>query len=127
MAAAPARQLPRDPDRPTRAQQRARRPQDVAGGGQPGIRWDRVGRLGLLLVLLVVAALYVGPASSWVSTRHEANLRAAEVQQLKDQNAELRARRAALRRPGTLEREARSLGMVKPGEKAWSVSGLPDG
>lgn len=96
-------------------------------GGAQGIRWDRVGRVALLLVLVVVALLYVGPATSYVRTLHEAGQRRAEVQQLREQNRALRDRRAALRKPGTIEREARRLGMVKPGEKAWSVTGLPDG
>ena len=125
--AAPARAPTRDPDRPSRAQQRASRPRVVAGGAAPGIRWDRVGRVALLLVLLVVAGLYIGPATSYVSTMREASVRRGEVTELRAQNKALRERRAALRRPGTLEREARSLGMVRPGEKAWSVSGLPDG
>lgn len=92
-----------------------------------GIRWDRLGRLGLLAVLGVIVLLYVGPAHSFVSTLHEAKARRAEVAQLKRQNAELRARRAELARPGTLVREARRTGMVAPGERAYVVRGLPKG
>jgi len=98
----------------------------VAGGGR-GIRWDRVGRVGLLIVLVGLLALYVGPARSYWSTLQEAEVRRAEVEALRKENRELRARRAALSRQSTLEREARRLGMVRPGDRSFSVEGLPPG
>jgi cell division protein FtsB len=58
---------------------------------------------------------------------HEAKLRRAEVAVLKRENARLRARRDALRRAGALEREARRLGMVRPGERPYVVQHLPKG
>ena len=39
------------------------------------IRWDRLGRIALLLVLLGVIALYVNPLRSYVSTWQEAKHR----------------------------------------------------
>lgn len=102
------------------------RPRVVVGGGR-GIRWDRVGRVGLLIVLVGLLALYVGPARSYWSTLQEAEGRRAEVEALREENRELRARRAALSRQGTLEREARRLGMVRPGDRSFSVEGLPPG
>jgi cell division protein FtsB len=104
----------------------APRPHVVAGGGR-GIRWDRVGRVGLLIVLVGLLALYVGPARSYWTTLQEAEGRRAEVEALRQENRELRARRAALSRQGTLEREARRLGMVRPGDRSFSVEGLPPG
>jgi cell division protein FtsB len=88
------------------------------------IRWDRVARVGLLLVLLGVIALYVNPLRSYLSAQGEAEQRRAEVAELKRENERLRARKAELRDPRALEREARRLGMVKPGERAYVVSGL---
>lgn len=96
----------------------------VAGGGR-AIRWDRVGRVALLVVLLGVVALYVGPSISFFQTYREAKTRRAEVRQLQTENAKLRARRQALKDPQTLEREARRLGLVKPGERPFIVKGLP--
>ncbi|MBI5106808.1 MAG: septum formation initiator family protein, partial [Solirubrobacterales bacterium] len=90
-------------------------------------RWDRVGRVALLVVLLGVVALYVKPAVSYVETRHESAQRAAQVEELKRENRKLRARRTALQDPRTLEREARRLGLVRPGERAYVVKGLPKG
>ena len=90
-----------------------------------GIRWDRIGRVSLLVVLVGVVALYVGPAMSYFETWKEADSRRADVRDLQRDNAVLRARRDALRDPRTLEREARRLGMVKPGERAYIVRNLP--
>jgi cell division protein FtsB len=88
------------------------------------IRWDRLGRVGLLLVLVGVIALYVNPLRSYVSTWSEAKSRRAEVAELERQNAKLRARKEQLQNPRALEREARRLGMVKPGERAYVVERL---
>jgi cell division protein FtsB len=81
--------------------------------------------VALLLVLLGVLALYVNPARSWWSTKQESTQRGAEVTELKRENERLRERRAQLKDPRALEEEARRLGMVKPGERAFVVEGLP--
>jgi cell division protein FtsB len=88
------------------------------------IRWDRVGRVALLLVLVGVLLLYVNPLRSWFSTLHESNARHAEVARLEHENAVLRHRQAELQNPRALEREARRLGMIRPGERPYVVSGL---
>ncbi len=95
---------------------RARRP---AG---PGIRWDRVGRIALLLVLGLILALYVGPLHSYLTTWQESKERKAEVTRLEAERARLLDRKRELERAVTLERAARSLGMVKPGERPYAVA-----
>jgi cell division protein FtsB len=100
------------------------RPRAVAGGAR-GIRWDRVGRVALLVVLMGVLTLYISPSIHLLETWQESKQRRSEVQQLERENDALRARRTALRDPRTLEREARRLGLVKPGERAYIVRGLP--
>jgi hypothetical protein len=122
---APARSAARAHDSSARPRQTA--PPRVVAGGARGIRWDRVGRIGLLVVLVGILGLYVGPARSYFSTRGEAGVKRAEVQRLQRENVRLRQRRAALRSPKALEREARRLGMVRPGERAYVVRGLPKG
>ena len=89
------------------------------------IRWDRVGRWALLGVLGLVLYLYIGPATTWVSTWKEARAKRAEVAELRTQNERLRERRDALKRRSSLEREARRLGMGKAGERMYVVEGLP--
>jgi cell division protein FtsB len=89
------------------------------------IRWDRVGRVALLLVLLLIVYLYVGPVRSWWSTWQDSKAKQAQVQRLERENAQLRARKAALGTPQALEREARRIGMVRPDERPFVVGGLP--
>ena len=85
------------------------------------IRWDRLGRWALIAVFGFVLYLYIGPAVSWVSTYQQAGRKRDEVAVLRQRNAELRERRRELRDERALEREARRLGMVKAGEKAYVV------
>ena len=89
------------------------------------IRWDRLGRWALLFVLALVIYLYIGPARTWVSTWPEARQKREEVATLQAENRRLRARSARAQRASALEREARRLGMVKAGERAYIVEGLP--
>lgn len=91
------------------------------------IRWERVSRWALLGVLLLIVYLYVGPTRAWLSAYGEAREKREEVAQLKVRNAELRERHRELQRASTQEREARRLGMVRAGERAYVVTGLPDG
>jgi cell division protein FtsB len=91
------------------------------------IRWDRLGRWALIGVFGLVLYLYVGPALNWIGTYREAARQRAQVAALKAQHAKLRAQVIKLKAPGALEREARALGMVKAGERAYVVQGLPGG
>ncbi|HET6868755.1 MAG TPA: septum formation initiator family protein [Solirubrobacteraceae bacterium] len=89
------------------------------------MRWDRVGRVGLLVVLCVVAGLYVQQAMAYLSVRSQASHQRAIVQQLKLSNANLRAQERSLNNPVTILRNARALGMVRVGEHPYEVVGLP--
>jgi cell division protein FtsB len=118
MAAARARSSPARRSAPRPRQ----KPRAINGGR---IRWDRISRLALLGVLVFLMFLFIGPARSYVSTWQKAKHERAVVADLKRQNADLRARRAALTHPAVLEREARQLGMTRPGEKVFVLRGLP--
>lgn len=114
--------------RPDRAAPPRTRPRVV--GGRPvragAIRWDRLGRHALRLVFIGVALLYVHPLLSIWSTRHDAQKRRGEVVRLAHEKRELARRITALRGDKALEREARRLGMVRRGERAYVITGLPD-
>jgi cell division protein FtsB len=89
------------------------------------IRWDRIGRWSLLAVFLLILYLYISPVTSlWHAWGEAAHQRQA-VAALKDRNAQLRERKAGLLDESRLEEEARRLGMVKAGERAYVVQGLP--
>jgi len=90
-----------------------------------GIRWDRVGRVGLLTTLGVIMLLYVSPALHWVQQSRTAGEQRDELRELTTQNRELKRRVRELRSPGALEREARRLGMVRQGERAYVIENLP--
>jgi cell division protein FtsB len=85
------------------------------------IRWDRLGRWALIAVFAFVLYLYIGPAVKWVSTYRHAGEKREELASLKARHAELLERRRELQDERALEREARRLGMVKAGEKAFVV------
>jgi cell division protein FtsB len=90
-----------------------------------GIRWDRVGRYALLGTLFVILIAYVSPLTHWLQQSRTAGEQRDELQQLQAENRELKRRARELRDPRALEREARRLGMVKQGERAFVVRGLP--
>jgi hypothetical protein len=90
------------------------------------MRWDRVSRAAMLLVLVVLAYLYISPVRGLISDLHEAASRHLQVVSLERTYAELRAQERTLARASTLEIEARNLGLVRPGEREYVVSGLPD-
>jgi cell division protein FtsB len=90
-----------------------------------GIRWDRVGRLGLLGVLFVILILYVSPVMHWIEQSRTAGHERSQVKSLQAEHDMLQARLRELHEPGAVEREARKLGMVAPGEKPYVVQGVP--
>jgi cell division protein FtsB len=89
------------------------------------IRWDRLGRLALLGTLVVILLLYVSPAKHWLQQSSTAGAQREELEGLTEENKELKQRVRALRDPGALEQAARRLGMVRQGERAYVIEGLP--
>jgi cell division protein FtsB len=88
------------------------------------VRWDRVGRVGLLVVLSVVIGLYVQHTLSYFSTRSQADQQLAIVQRLTRENANLVKQQSSLSDPATIVSDARGLGMVRQGERPYVITGL---
>lgn len=88
------------------------------------IRWDRLGRYALLMVLCAVLLAYIAPVSHWLRQSETARHERAQLHALKEENQELKQRVQDLKRPVALEREARELGMVKEGEQAYVIENL---
>jgi cell division protein FtsB len=120
-AARSARRAPAPP----RAAARPRPVANVRTGRTSAIRWDRVGRLIVLLAFGAVALLYVHPLLSIWSARGESAKRRTEVVRLQAEQQRLERRVRALKNPKALEREARRLGMVRPGERGYVIQNLP--
>jgi cell division protein FtsB len=89
------------------------------------IRWDRVGRVALLGTLAVIMVLYISPARHWIEQSRTAGEQNGELRELVAKNRQLKRRVHELRSPGALEREARRLGMVRRGERAYVIENLP--
>jgi cell division protein FtsB len=89
------------------------------------VRWDRVGRVALLVVLAIVAGLYVQHAVSFLSARSQSARQQALVHQLQRDNRQLLRQQTSLRDPATIALYARKLGMVKPGERPFVITGSP--
>jgi cell division protein FtsB len=87
------------------------------------VRWDRAGRVGLLIVLVVVVGLYVQHTVSYFSTRAQADGEQAIVTQLSRENASLLKQQQSLSSPATIVSDARALGMVRPNELPYVITG----
>jgi hypothetical protein len=105
----------------------------TARAGAPGqtlglgrVRWDRLGRVAMMCVLVALVYLYVSAGVHMLSTWHQARRESAAVASMEREHRSLVGQRAALTAPGTLETEARQLGMMKPGEQPYVVTGLPN-
>ena len=97
----------------------------MRAGSRGRVRWDRLGRLALLSVLVVVLGLYISPAKHWLEQSQTAKAQKQELQTLNEENATLKRRLRGLRHPDTLENEARRLGMVKEGERSYVIENPP--
>lgn len=80
----------------------------------------------MLLVMVAIAYLYLSAGlrlfSAWGESKHDA----AQVRVLERQHGLLERQRAALASPGSVLTQARALGMIRRGEQAYVVSGLPN-
>jgi cell division protein FtsB len=74
--------------------------------------------------LLLTAFFYYRPLQAYLSARHELTQREAEVNALSAQHRTLERRLAASTSTGELVKEARRLGLVRPGERLFIVKGI---
>ena len=82
------------------------------------LRWIGVAALAL------VAFLYYRPLHSYFSTRNALEQRSAQVAQLRVEHAALSRRLTRSTSKQALERAARHLGLVRPGERLYIVRGI---
>jgi hypothetical protein len=101
------------------------RPGASASFGVRRVRWDRLGRVAMLCVLVALLYLYVSAGVHMLSTWHQSHRDSAVVAGMEREHRSLVGQHAVLTAPGTLETEARQLGMTKPGEQPYVVTGLP--
>jgi cell division protein FtsB len=82
-------------------------------------------RLLALGGVLLVAFLYWRPAHAYLRTKHTLEARQADVRALQAEKTRLEKRLAQAGTKQQLVREARRLGLVKPGERLFIVRGIP--
>jgi cell division protein FtsB len=76
--------------------------------------------------LVLIALLYWKPLRTYQHTRTVLDRRQAEVARLRVQQQQLRHRLATVATGDQLIREARRLGLVKPGERLFIVRGIAE-
>jgi cell division protein FtsB len=84
------------------------------------LRW-----LGVV-AFVVIALSYVHPLRSYWAAQERVAERKAELAGLDRQNARLEKRLALSDNDAFIEREARRLGLVRPGERLFIVKGVED-
>jgi hypothetical protein len=90
----------------------------------------RIGRRRLRLLWFVAIAgiavyLYYRPIASYLETRNELTTTRSDVESLRLVKGELQLRLVNSTSVGSIEREARRIGYVKPGERLFVVKGIP--
>jgi cell division protein FtsB len=106
----------------SRSWQRPARPAPALGAQ---VRWDRIGRVAMLFVLGALLYLYLSAGVHLVSKLSQVRRDRAAVVTLEREHGALARQHSSLGLRGTIEEEARQLGMIRPGEQPYIVSGLP--
>jgi hypothetical protein len=88
------------------------------------IKWDRIGRIALTLVLFAVLYSYLNPAIDFVKTYTATTEAKAQLHELQHENTKLHKRVQSATDPIVVDRRARSLGLVGEGETPVVVRGL---
>jgi len=117
-----ARSRTRTASRPKRRPAALRRP--AARRGASRIRWDRVGRIALTLVLAAVLYSYLNPAIDFVKTYRATSAAKAEFHDVLRENKRLHRRVQTSEEAAVIDRKARAQGMVAEGERPIVVQGL---
>jgi cell division protein FtsB len=80
------------------------------------IKWDRVGRIALVLVLVLVGYSYLNPAIEFVKTYTQTTAAKEKFHGLLNENKKLHAEIHSAKNPLVVAEAARSQGMVAEGE-----------
>ena len=88
------------------------------------IKWDRVGRIALVLVLFAVAYSYLNPAINLFETYQSTTAAKAEFHQLLQENKRLHRSIQSADDPAVVEQTARRQGLVAEGETPFVLNGL---
>lgn len=90
-----------------------------------GVNWDRFGRVVLTVVLFAILASYLNPVVNFIHAWRDSKSTKQHLVELRQENLQLERQAATDSSDAVLLREARKLGMVRPGEHAYSIRNLP--
>jgi hypothetical protein len=107
----------------TRRRPAARKTRPAARRGGSRIKWDRVGRVALTLVLVAVLYSYLGPSLDFVKTYTGTTAAKAKLHDLLKENRRLHNRIQSADDPLVVDHEARAQGMVAEGETPVVIHG----
>jgi hypothetical protein len=107
----------------TRRRPAARRSRPAARRGGSRIKWDRVGRVALTLVLVAVLYSYLGPSVDFVKTYTGTTAAKAKLHDLLKENRLLHNRIQSADDPLVVDHEARAQGMIAEGETPVVIHG----
>lgn len=108
----------------TKRRPAARRARPGARKDASRIKWDRVGRIALVLVLFAVAYSYLNPAIDLFKTYQSTTAAKAEFHTLLRENKSLHRAIQSADEPAVVERIARSQGLAGEGETTFVLHGL---
>jgi cell division protein FtsL len=109
-------------NRKRRPAARKRRP--AARSGPSRVKWDRIGRIALVVVLFAVAYSYLNPAIDFVKTYTATTAAKAQLHELQHENRKLHNQVQSSDDPVVIDSKARAQGMVLEGENPVVARGL---
>ncbi|HSS41437.1 MAG TPA: hypothetical protein VLK37_02665 [Solirubrobacterales bacterium] len=101
----------------------ARKRRPAARSGASRIKWDRVGRVALTVVLVAVLYSYLGPSINFVKTYTGTTAAKAKLHTLLKEDRRLHNRIQSADDPLVVDHEARAQGMVAEGETPVVIRG----
>jgi hypothetical protein len=107
----------------TRRRPAARKRRPAARSGASRIKWDRVGRVALTVVLVAVLYSYLGPSINFVKTYTGTTAAKAKLHTLLKEDRRLHNRIQSADDPLVVDHEARAQGMVAEGETPVVIRG----
>lgn len=102
----------------------ARRRRPAARSTPSRVKWDRIGRIALVVVLAAVLYSYLNPAIDFVKTYTATTAAKAQLHELQHENTKLHNRVQSAKDPIVIDGNARGQGMVSEGETPIVVRGL---
>ena len=82
-------------------------------------------RLIVAGILIAVTLAYLGPVRGYLDQRSELHSAQASLHDMEATRDRIKRQLAALDQPAVLEARARELDLVRPGERAYVLQGLP--